>query len=235
MFLAQKVSFVLGQRTPIRRLKMKSQDLLLLFKLISLEQREKLQQRLTGDSLARESIMTLNLPENWRGWDDPIEEDPPARADSYSVRALEASLGVSKTEVAAALKRCQDVGLLRLDPQSQLPRVNSKSLLAFVEHGLRFVFPARPAEITRGIPTGFAAPVLAGKLMSGGDSIHVWPDAYGNRKGQSVKPLFRTVPGAVKKDPLLYEYLALVDAVRMGSPREVQLANEMLREKVLQS
>lgn len=213
---------------------MKSQDLLLLFKLISLEQREKLQQRLEGDSLVRASIMALNLPDNWRGWDDPSNEDPPPRADSYSVRALEASLGVSKTEVAAALKRCQEVGLLRLDPQTQLPHVNRKPLLDFVEYGLRFVFPVRPAEITRGIPTGFAAPVLAGKLMSGGDTIHVWPDAYGNRKGQSVKPLFKTVPGAVKKDPLLYEYLALVDAVRMGSPREARLAMEMLRDKALQ-
>ena len=99
---------------------------------------------------------------------------------------------------------------------------------------MRYVFPVKPAEITRGIPTGFAAPILEGKLMSGGDMIHVWPDAFGNRKGQSVKPLFKTVPGAVKKDPRLYEYLALIDAVRMGSPRETQVANDLLHTRVLQ-
>ena len=136
--------------------------------------------------------------------------------------------------MGAGLKRCQDIGLLRLDPNTQLPRVNSKALLGFVEHGLRYVFPVKPAEITRGIPTGFAAPILEGKLMSGGDMIHVWPDAFGNRKGQSVKPLFKTVPGAVKKDPRLYEYLALIDAVRMGSPREAQVANDLLHARVLQ-
>ena len=71
--------------------------------------------------------------------------------------------------------------------------------------------------------------------MSGGDLIHVWPDAYGNRKGQSVTPLFKTVPGAVKKDHSLYEYLALIDAIRLGNAREANLANKILREKVLQS
>jgi hypothetical protein len=64
--------------------------------------------------------------------------------------------------------------------------------------------------------------IMAGKVMSGGDLIPVWPDAYGKSKGQEVLPLFRTVPGAVKKDELLYHFLALVDAIRIGGPREAK-------------
>lgn len=212
---------------------MKGQDLLLLFKLICLEEHGKRQQCLESDFQARTEAMSSNDLRSWKGWEDSSEEELHSYADSYSVRGLEASLGVSKTEVAAALKRCQEVGLLRVSFQTKLSIVNRKPLLDFVEYGLRFVFPVRPAEITRGIPTSFAAPVLAGKLMSGGDIIYVWPDAYGNRKGQSVDPLFKSVPKAVKKDPLLYEYLALIDAVRMGNSREARLAIEMLRDKVL--
>lgn len=208
---------------------MKSQDVLLLIKLICLEQRERLQQQLDSET----AVLIKLTAEQWQGWDDHCEQDPPVHHDSYSVRALQASLGVSKTEIAAALKRCQQIGLLRLDPNNQLPRVNSKALLGFIEHGLRYVFPVKPAEIVRGIPTSFSAPVLQGKLMSGGDLIHVWPDAYGTRKGQSITPLFKTVPGAVKKDALLYEYLALIDAVRLGNAREVNLATQILREKIL--
>ena len=184
-----------------------------------------------------ESVSVINTQpsDQWQGWEDHAEQDPPVHHDSYSVRALQASLGISKTEIASALKRCQQIGLLRVDPNTQLPRVNSKALLGFIEHGLRYVFPVKPAEIVRGIPTSFSAPVLQGTLMSGGDLIHVWPDAYGNRKGQSITPLFRTVPGAVKKDPRLYEYLALIDAIRLGNAREANLANQMLREKVLQA
>lgn len=210
---------------------MKSQDVLLLIKLICLEQRERLQQQL--DSETAELLKLSETAQQWQGWEDHTEQDPPVHHDSYSVRALQASLGISKTEVASALKRCQQIGLLRLDPSTQLPRVNSKALLGFIEHGLRYVFPVKPAEMVRGIPTSFSAPVLQGKLMSGGDLIHVWPDAYGTRKGQSITPLFKTVPGAVKKDPRLYEYLALIDAVRLGNAREANLANQLLREKIL--
>lgn len=213
---------------------MKSQDVLLLIKLICLEQRERQQQRLASETAELVKLGETYPSDQWRGWEDHSEQDPPVHHDSYSVRALQASLGISKTEIASALKRCQQIGLLRVDLRTQLPRVNSKALLGFIEHGLRYVFPVKPAEIVRGIPTSFSAPVLQDKLMSGGDLIHVWPDAYGNRKGQSITPLFKTVPGAVKKDPCLYEYLALIDAIRLGNAREAKLANEILREKVLQ-
>lgn len=210
---------------------MKSQDVLLLIKLICLEQRERRQRKLESETA---ELIKLSS-EQWQGWEDHSEQDPPVHNESYSVRALQASLGICKTEIASALKRCQQIGLLRIDPSTQLPRVNSKALLGFIEHGLRYVFPAKPAEIVRGIPTGFSAPVLQDKLMSGGELIHVWPDAFGNRKGQSITPLFKTVPGAVKKDPRLYEYLALVDAIRVGNAREASLANEILRNAVLQT
>jgi len=209
---------------------MKSQDILLLIKLICLEQRERQQQRLESETA---ELLKLSA-DPWQGWEDQCEQDPPVHHDSYSVRALQASLGISKTEVAAALKRCQQIGLIRVDPDTQLPRANSKALLGFIEHGLRYVYPVKPAEIVRGIPTSFSAPVLEGKLMSGGDLIYVWPDAYGTRKGQSITPLFKSVPGAVKKDPRLYEYLALIDAVRLGNAREANLANQILRERILQ-
>ncbi|PWY37414.1 hypothetical protein [Pseudomonas sp. RW409] len=214
---------------------MKSQDVLLLIKLICLEQRERLQRTLDHETAELIKLSDTDSTASWQGWEDRSEPDPPVHHDSYSVRALQTSLGISKTEVASALKRCQQIGLLRVDPSTQLPRVNNKALLGFIEHGLRYVFPVKPAEMVRGIPTSFSAPVLQGRLMSGGDLIHVWPDAYGTRKGQSITPLFKTVPGAVKKDALLYEYLALIDAVRLGNAREVNLANQILREKILSS
>ncbi|MBX8495090.1 hypothetical protein [Pseudomonas cichorii] len=213
---------------------MKSQDVLLLVKLICLEQRERRQRKLESETAELIKLGETSSSNKWQGWEDHSEQDPPVNNESYSVRALQASLGISKTEIASALKRCQQIGLLRIDPNTQLPRVNSKALLGFIEHGLRYVFPAKPAEIVRGIPTGFSAPILQDKLMSGGELIHVWPDAFGNRKGQSITPLFKTVPGAVKKDPRLYEYLALVDAIRVGNAREANLANEILRNAVLQ-
>lgn len=178
---------------------MKSQDVVLLIKLICLEQRERSQHVL--DSEMKALVKLNDTVDKWQGWQDHSEQDPPVHNESYSVRALQASLGISKTEVASALKRCQQIGLLRVDPSTLRPQVNSKALLGFVEHGLRYVFPVKPAEMVRGIPTSFSAPVLQGKLMSGGDLIHVWPDAYGTRKGQSIAPSSRQSRAQSKKTP----------------------------------
>jgi hypothetical protein len=174
---------------------MKSQDIVLLLKLISLEK-------------------SSNL----------------APSDNYSLRQLEALTGISKSELSSALNRCINVGLVARDRQSSQPLVNRKALLGFLLQGIKYVFPAKPASLVRGIPTAFAAPVLEGKVMSAGDSINVWPDATGTMKGQAIAPLFKSVPQAVKADAKLYELLALVDAIRIGNPREAQLAGELLEQ-----
>jgi hypothetical protein len=110
---------------------------------------------------------------------------------------------------------------------------NRRNLHNFIVHGLKFVFPVKPGAMTRGVPTAFSAPLLKGLLISGGEYIFVWPFAEGHDIGQSVEPLFKSVPDAVQKDERLYEYLALADAIRLGNQREAGLAGERLSEKLL--
>lgn len=229
---------------------MKSQDIVVLFKLISLELRakgERVKKRafsvekdtaaLGFQSLAAyiENFETVQLStmDDWRGWDDADEDSEEHASQNYSVRALSSALGLSKTEVSSSLNRCREIGLIYTRQIDGIPLVRSTALLDLVTHSIRYIFPVKPGAIVRGIPTAFAAPVLAGKVMSGGDLIPVWPDAYGKSKGQAITPLYKTVPGAVKKDELLYHFLALVDAIRIGGPRETKVADAMLREWIL--
>jgi hypothetical protein len=160
------------------------------------------------------------------------EKHPPVDAGLYTVRGLAEELGVGKTEINNSINRSISVGLLKRDRKTNQPKTNLKALREFIVYGLKYVFPVRPAEMTRGIPTAFAATVLEGQLMTAGEMIYVWPDAKGKNKGQSVIPLFKSVPYAVKRDPKLYEYLALVDAIRLGSPREAHLAEQLLTERL---
>ncbi|MCY4035095.1 MAG: hypothetical protein OXF24_06085 [Hyphomicrobiales bacterium] len=141
-------------------------------------------------------------------------------------------MGISKTEVSASIQRSIDVGMATRDSKSGYPRVNKKALLDFVTHGLKYVFPAKPAEIVRGVPAAFSAPMLKGKILSMDDYIYVWPHAEGSKKGQSVKPLFKSLPKAALDDECFYEYLALVDAVRIGNPREANMAADMLKQRL---
>ena len=185
---------------------MKSQDIVILLKLASLQEQDK----------ARGNVG---------------QERPPSREDPYSVRGLEASLGISKSEVNASINRSYASGLALKGSGHATP--NRRDLCNFIIHGLKFVFPAKPGAMIRGIPTAFSAPMLETFLVAGGSYIYVWPYAHGKEMGQAVEPLFKSVPDAVQRDEHLYEYLALVDAIRLGRQREVKLASDRLSEKLL--
>lgn len=45
-----------------------------------------------------------------------------------------------------------------------------------------------------------------------------------------MAPLYKTVTGAVRRDSRLYALLALTDAIRLGQPRECNLAAELLAQ-----
>lgn len=212
---------------------MKGQDIGLLLKLVALRSRE------GHGSDKHAGKGSKALPDDWRDWalDDvdsnlhqgswPGLDDDQLLA-RYSVRALAEETGISKSQVSLALQRCLEVGLIRKDRRTGLPRANTRALFNFIVHGVRYVFPAKPGEITRGIATTFAAPVLEGQLYSSGELLMVWPDARGNSKGQAIEPLFKSVPYAVRRDRELYAMLALVDAIRLGHPRESKVATERL-------
>lgn len=217
---------------------MKSQDIFLLLKLASLSHQErgipfflesKWEDWEPQEVLASTHDATKeHLSEQWLDLRQDRKTIEDAMFAQYSVRALADSTGISKSEVSSALQRCYEVGLAKSDRLEKVPRVNASALTEFIIYGLKYVFPAKAAEITRGIATAWAAPVLEGQLMSAGELVPVWPDARGNTKGQAVEPLFKSVPNAVRSDPRLYSMLALTDAIRIGQPRERNIASEKL-------
>lgn len=141
-------------------------------------------------------------------------------ADGWTYPALAESLGMSASEVHAAVARAKQGGLY--DEHRRSP--HRRALLEFLVHGLRYVFPAERGALTRGLPTAHAAPPLNAQLVADGEPPPVWPDAEGTVRGEELRPLYRSVPGAARRDPALYELLALVDAVRGGRARERKLA-----------
>lgn len=201
---------------------MKSQDILLLLKLVSLHSRNK-------HKVENSSVIDLNA--KWR----KINRSEPSKSlkldsfeSAFSVRALALETGISKSQISLSLNRSFDVGLAKLDRKSMLPKANSKALVEFIGYGLRYVFPAKRGVVTRGIATSIAAPVLLGQIMTSGDLPPVWPDALGSVKGVAIEPLHKNIRQAVNNDIVLYGMLALTDAIRIGSSRERNLALKKL-------
>jgi DNA-binding Lrp family transcriptional regulator len=138
------------------------------------------------------------------------------------------SLGMSASEVHAGVRRLTYARLL--DPETN--EVRREALSNFLVHGVPYAFPAQLKEVTRGIPTAWAAPVMVGKLSTTDQIQPVWPDPDGRVQGAAVQPLYPSVPRAALKDSALYELLALVDALRIGRARERALAEREITQRL---
>ncbi len=178
-----------------------------------------------------------------------------------SMAVLGIELGLSSSEIHGAIRRARASGLLRHDqarftvpqpPESSetrpgatprpgmrvrfralsYGRPNVTGVLEFLVHGLKYVFPAKRGEMTRGVPTSYAAPPLNAHIARGTEPIPVWPFPEGTERGVSFEPLYRSVPAAAMRDPALYELLAIADALREGRARERKVAEEQLRERL---
>jgi len=134
------------------------------------------------------------------------------------------TLGMSSAGVFAGLKRATVAKLY--DANRNRPK--AAALEEFLIHGVKYAFPAEPGTVTRGVPTGFSAPVLAGHFEIGPNGHTVWPSAVGDQRGVAIEPLYKSMPEACLKDAKLYEALALVDALRIGRAREKSLAQDLL-------
>jgi len=133
---------------------------------------------------------------------------------------------MSPSEVHAAVKRAQGSRLLHGSELGERP--NLGAIEEFLIHGLKYAFPAERGEPTRGVPTSYAAEPLRQVIALGDEPLPVWPYPTGSQRGISFGPLYKQAPKAALRDPVLYEFLALVDALRDGRARERKLAEEMI-------
>lgn len=150
-----------------------------------------------------------------------IKNGPPV-----SFSELGASIGVSASQAYSAAKRAIEAELLRED-YSVRRKPLLDSLLA-----IRYYLPAKRDSMVRGIPTAFAAPPLREYFSLGGEPEPVWPHGAGTTRGLGCEPIYKTAPEAALKDSRLYEYLALVDTLRIGRAREIGMARAELETRL---
>lgn len=137
-------------------------------------------------------------------------------------------LFISQSEISESLNRSSLAGLI--DAQKK-KKVYRKSLIEFIEHGLHYVFPALPGSMLNGLYTAHSHPFMQQHFSSALN--YVWPDARGAVRGLSIEPLYKEQVKAAQKDPLLYLMLALIDVIRVGRVREMQIAKQELKEQIL--
>ena len=151
--------------------------------------------------------------------------------EPWTYQRLAAELSISPSEVHAGVKRAIAARLMS-DPATSDGRPLLPALVEFVVHGVRYAYPPKRGALTRGMPTGYAAPPLVNVIAQPNEPPPVWPHAEGTARGFLLEPLYPSVPEAASRDPGLYELLALVDAVRDGRARERALAIKELKARL---
>jgi hypothetical protein len=135
------------------------------------------------------------------------------------------ALFMSQSEVSLSLSRSRYAGLI----DGTRKKVMSLALMELLQYGIRYVFPQQPGPVVRGVPTAHSAPPLKDLISS--NEQYVWPAATGSDRGQSIIPIYPSVPNAVKLDEILYSMLVLLDAIRVGKAREREMAIDMLKKQ----
>ncbi len=146
----------------------------------------------------------------------------------WSYASVAGDLFMSASEVHAGIKRAMAARLMSSDNVRPL----KKSLEEFLIHGVKYAFPPDHGGLTRGVPTGYAAPPLKDIITQPNEPPPVWPDPEGNTRGYEFSPLYKTVPKAAARDQKLYELLAIVDAIRDGRAREREIAVKELKTRL---
>jgi hypothetical protein len=144
------------------------------------------------------------------------------------IAQLASDLFLSPSQVHASLKRLERAHLA--DAESGRPTL--RAVEEFLVHAVKYVFPAQRGDTTRGLATAYAAPPLNAQIVGSSDPPPVWPDPEGEVRGVGFEPLCKSVPKAARRDRVLYELLALVDALRDGRARERRIAARELSTRL---
>lgn len=159
-----------------------------------------------------------------------VAAHPPQR---WTYAALGEALAMSASEAHASVKRAVASGLAVAPARGEWSPVRP-NLLEFIVHGVRYIWPATPGPVKRGVPTAFGAEPLASMLTAAPGEAPVWAHPAGSAKGPTLSPLYRTAPQAALTDPALHRMLALVDALRAGRARERTLAAKLMEAELTQ-
>jgi len=171
-------------------------------------------------------------------------------ASDWTYSGLSGELGISLSETYNSFERCCLAQLIVTVRDRRV--VSKRHFYELLAVAVPRIFYAARGGLEVGLPTSVHAPALRSRFEGVPGAIPtVWPCDYSADKevgkeyqrensrpllrvrGESISPIYPSVPEAAAQDSLLYELLALVDVVRIGDTRSRNLAVAILEKKIL--
>ncbi|MDO3384764.1 hypothetical protein QWI17_02810 [Gilvimarinus sp. SDUM040013] len=142
------------------------------------------------------------------------------------VRDLAAALDMSASEVSKGARRLLVARLLVSREGGYYAEVNA--LTEWLSFGVRYAYAVQEKGYGRGMGTGWSCELVRTEMVPPSPGV-IWAVPGGMQEGVIVEPIYKGVPVAASQDALLYKALALVDAIRLGRPRELAIARAGLK------
>jgi hypothetical protein len=150
----------------------------------------------------------------------------------WPLRKLAGSLSISVGETHASIERCKASGVIGT-PRGKL-NVAKRKLFELTTVTVPQVYYAIRGRVETGVLTAMHAEPLVGVFSRDGRLVPlIWPSDLGKVEGESLLPLYPTVPRAIQHDPILHRILALIDVVRVADARDRRLATDLLERMIL--
>lgn len=141
------------------------------------------------------------------------------------VREAASLVGISSSEFSKGLRRLEAAQLVVERDGQRF--AESHALVEWLCYGLRYAYPAESIGFGRGMPTAWNCEHITSDIVPPSPAL-VWRQLKGEVEGIIISPFHEAVIITASHNPLLYQVLALVDAVRLGKPRELAIARGLL-------
>jgi len=143
------------------------------------------------------------------------------------VREFADSVGISPGEVSKAVRRLINAGLVV--ERDAVWYVQQAGLCEWLSYGVRYAYAVKPSGFGRGVATSWNCALVESEMVAPSPAL-IWSQPGGNVEGVVIEPFHSKVPHASSLDDDLYRICALVDAIRLGKPRELKIARRELKQ-----
>ncbi len=150
-----------------------------------------------------------------------------------SYRYVSTECGVSVGEVSKAVNRLAKVKMLSISKDGVL--VNKHNLTEWMLYGAKYAYSVEKEGYGRGFPTAWNCNLIESEMVIPEVGV-AWATDYRNDsdiKAELISPIYPSVPYASAKYHYIHKALALLDILRIGSRREVNIAERLLKEHLM--
>ncbi|MFN3237008.1 MAG: hypothetical protein ACE37D_08100 [Pseudomonadales bacterium] len=158
-----------------------------------------------------------------------LQASEAASVEKTSIRSLANSLGLSPGEVSKSNKRLLRAKLIAPSEGPLEFNTVCQNMREWLCFGIQYAVLIESRGLGTGVVTGWSNPEVKSEMLAR-DIPQVWLYPGGSDYGEGISPLYPNAPAAANSDRNLHQILSLIDAIRTGKPRELEIARRLVEE-----